>query len=79
MFYPAFLELLEAQQKLLSGTNAPVDLQLTLYFHRYSKPEEYGIVEVPLPKLRPNDILIKVKACGGEFRDLHRCIYQSRY
>ncbi|KAL5324164.1 hypothetical protein ACEPPN_008708 [Leptodophora sp. 'Broadleaf-Isolate-01'] len=31
---------------------------------RYSKPEEYGIVTVPLPKLRPNDILIKVKACG---------------
>merc|ERR1711964_748850 len=26
---------------------------------RYSKPEEYGIVTVPLPKLRPNDVLTK--------------------
>jgi len=31
---------------------------------RYSKPEEYGIVTVPLPKVRDNDVLIKVKACG---------------
>ncbi|PBP20455.1 putative Sorbitol dehydrogenase [Diplocarpon rosae] len=38
---------------------------------RYSKPEEYGIVTVPLPKLRPNDVLIKVKACGVCGTDLH--------
>jgi hypothetical protein len=37
----------------------------------YSKPEEYGIVEVPLPKLRANDVLIKVKACGVCGTDLH--------
>jgi D-arabinose 1-dehydrogenase-like Zn-dependent alcohol dehydrogenase len=36
---------------------------------RYSKPEEFSVVTVPLPKLRDNDVLIKVKACGvcGEF------------
>lgn len=39
--------------------------------NRYSKPEEYGIVEVPLPKLRDNDILVKVKACGVCGTDLH--------
>jgi D-arabinitol dehydrogenase (NADP+) len=38
---------------------------------RYSKPEHYGIVEVPLPKLRDNDVLIKVKACGVCGTDLH--------
>ncbi|KAL3427161.1 D-arabinitol dehydrogenase 1 [Phlyctema vagabunda] len=38
---------------------------------RYSKPEEYGIVTVPLPKLRDNDVLIKVKACGVCGTDLH--------
>ncbi|OWO97486.1 hypothetical protein B2J93_9107 [Marssonina coronariae] len=37
----------------------------------YSKPEEYAIVTVPLPKLRPNDVLIKVKACGVCGTDLH--------
>jgi D-arabinitol dehydrogenase (NADP+) len=29
------------------------------------------VVEVPLPTLRPNDILIKVKACGVCGTDLH--------
>jgi len=38
---------------------------------RYSEPEKYGIVEVPVPKLRPNDVLIKVKACGVCGTDLH--------
>jgi D-arabinitol dehydrogenase (NADP+) len=38
---------------------------------RYTKPEEYGIVTVPLPKLRDNDVLIKVKACGVCGTDLH--------
>ncbi|KAJ5807747.1 hypothetical protein N7474_009016 [Penicillium riverlandense] len=37
----------------------------------YSKPEHYGIVEVPVPELRENDILIKVKACGVCGTDLH--------
>jgi hypothetical protein len=31
---------------------------------RYTKPKEYSIVTVPLPELRDNDVLIKVKACG---------------
>ncbi|KAJ5038098.1 uncharacterized protein L3040_006969 [Drepanopeziza brunnea f. sp. 'multigermtubi'] len=47
------------------------DLPKTMQALRYSKPEEYGIVTVPLPKLRPNDILIKVKACGVCGTDLH--------
>ncbi|KAI9813325.1 MAG: hypothetical protein M1832_006340 [Thelocarpon impressellum] len=38
---------------------------------RYSKPEVYGVVEAPLPKLRDNDVLIKVKACGVCGTDLH--------
>jgi len=38
---------------------------------RYEKPREYGIVEVPLPTVRDNDVLIKVKACGVCGTDLH--------
>ncbi|KAJ5601009.1 hypothetical protein N7510_010543 [Penicillium lagena] len=38
---------------------------------QYSKPEHYGLVEVPVPELRENDILIKVKACGVCGTDLH--------
>ncbi|KAI1471903.1 GroES-like protein [Daldinia caldariorum] len=38
---------------------------------RYEKPEVWGIVEVPLPTLRPGDVLIKVKACGVCGTDLH--------
>ena len=37
----------------------------------YAKPEDYSVVTVPLPKLRDNDILIKVKACGVCGTDLH--------
>jgi len=37
----------------------------------YSKPEEYTIVELPLPTIREKDILIKVKACGVSGTDLH--------
>lgn len=37
----------------------------------YSAPEKYGIVERPLPQLRENDILVKVKACGVCGTDLH--------
>jgi len=38
---------------------------------RYDKPESYAVVEVPLPTLRDNDVLIKVKACGVCGTDLH--------
>jgi len=38
---------------------------------RYDKPRSYGIVEVPLPTVRDNDVLIKVKACGVCGTDLH--------
>ncbi|KAF7540396.1 hypothetical protein G7Z17_g12198 [Cylindrodendrum hubeiense] len=38
---------------------------------RYEKPEDFSIVTVPLPVMRDNDVLVKVKACGhiheGEF------------
>ncbi|KAK7430548.1 hypothetical protein QQZ08_002840 [Neonectria magnoliae] len=38
---------------------------------RYDKPEDFSIVTVPLPEMRDNDVLVKVKACGhiheGEF------------
>jgi D-arabinitol dehydrogenase (NADP+) len=30
----------------------------------YEKPEDFSIVEVPLPELRENDVLVKVRACG---------------
>jgi hypothetical protein len=32
--------------------------------YSYEKPEDWSIVQVPLPELRDNDVLIKVKACG---------------
>ncbi|KAI9758112.1 MAG: hypothetical protein M1815_004999 [Lichina confinis] len=38
---------------------------------RYSKPKEYSIVEVPLPEVPDDYILIKVKACGVCGTDLH--------
>ncbi|EEH18961.2 chlorophyll synthesis pathway protein BchC [Paracoccidioides brasiliensis Pb03] len=38
---------------------------------QYSKPEEFGLVNIPVPTLRENDILIKVKACGVCGTDLH--------
>ncbi|KAI1403799.1 GroES-like protein [Hypoxylon fuscum] len=38
---------------------------------RYEKPEVWGIVDVPLPKLRAGDVLVKVKACGVCGTDLH--------
>ncbi|EEQ87753.1 alcohol dehydrogenase [Blastomyces dermatitidis ER-3] len=38
---------------------------------QYSKPREFGIVNIPVPTLRENDVLIKVKACGVCGTDLH--------
>lgn len=32
--------------------------------HRYSEATKFSIVQVPLPELRDDDILVKVKACG---------------
>ncbi|KAI2783039.1 GroES-like protein [Daldinia loculata] len=46
-------------------------LPKTMKALRYEKPEVWGIVEVPLPTLRPGDVLIKVKACGVCGTDLH--------
>ncbi|KAI9681393.1 MAG: hypothetical protein M1817_002676 [Caeruleum heppii] len=47
------------------------NLPKTMKALRYEKPEDYGVVEVPLPTLRDNDVLIKVKACGVCGTDLH--------
>jgi len=38
---------------------------------QYDKPESYGIVQIPVPALRDNDVLVKVKACGVCGTDLH--------
>ncbi|OJD17825.1 chlorophyll synthesis pathway protein BchC [Emergomyces pasteurianus Ep9510] len=42
-----------------------------MFERSYSKPREYGIVNIPVPTLREHDILIKVKACGVCGTDLH--------
>ncbi|KAF7509345.1 hypothetical protein GJ744_008068 [Endocarpon pusillum] len=47
------------------------DLPSKMKALRYSKPEDYDVVEVDLPKLRDNDVLVKVKACGVCGTDLH--------
>ncbi|OJJ86529.1 zinc-dependent alcohol dehydrogenase family protein [Aspergillus glaucus CBS 516.65] len=47
------------------------DLPLTMKALKYEKPEVHSIVEAPLPMLRENDVLIKVKACGVCGTDLH--------
>ncbi|KAI1495872.1 GroES-like protein [Biscogniauxia marginata] len=44
---------------------------------RYEKPREWSITEVPLPNLRPGDVLIKVKACGVCGTDLH--LHEGEY
>jgi D-arabinitol dehydrogenase (NADP+) len=46
-------------------------LPKTMKALRYDKPLSYAIVEVPLPVVRDNDVLIKVKACGVCGTDLH--------
>lgn len=35
-----------------------------IFLGRYSEPEKFSIVEIPLPDLRDDDVLVKVKACG---------------
>ncbi|KAK7205262.1 putative sorbitol dehydrogenase [Myxozyma melibiosi] len=47
------------------------DLPKTMKALRYEKPLVHAVVEVPLPKLRDNDVLIKVAACGVCGTDLH--------
>jgi len=47
-------------------------LPKTMKALRYSKPKEWTIVtDQPLPELRDNDVLVKVKACGVCGTDLH--------
>ncbi|KAL2759545.1 hypothetical protein ACRALDRAFT_2030825 [Sodiomyces alcalophilus JCM 7366] len=47
------------------------DLPKTMKALRYEKPEDWSIVQVPLPELRDNDVLVKVRACGVCGTDLH--------
>ncbi|KAF8466229.1 chaperonin 10-like protein [Kalaharituber pfeilii] len=48
------------------------ELPKTMKALRYSEPKKWSIViDEPLPKLRDNDVLVKVKACGVCGTDLH--------
>ncbi|KAL4989527.1 chaperonin 10-like protein [Aspergillus falconensis] len=47
--------------------NVPKTMKALLY----DKPEAHKIAEIPVPTLRDNDVLIKVKACGVCGTDLH--------
>ncbi|KAL4918263.1 chaperonin 10-like protein [Aspergillus aurantiobrunneus] len=49
------------------AANVPQTMKALLY----DKPEMHKITEVPVPTLRENDVLIKVKACGVCGTDLH--------
>ncbi|KAJ5679115.1 alcohol dehydrogenase [Penicillium macrosclerotiorum] len=46
-------------------------LPQTMKALQYAKPEHFSLVELPLPEVRENDVLIKVKACGVCGTDLH--------
>ncbi|ODQ50376.1 alcohol dehydrogenase [Saitoella complicata NRRL Y-17804] len=46
-------------------------LPKTMKALQYDKPESFAVVELPLPELRPTDVLIKVAACGVCGTDLH--------
>ncbi|KAI9885101.1 MAG: hypothetical protein M1823_003112 [Watsoniomyces obsoletus] len=47
------------------------ELPKTMKALQYQKPEDYSVVEVPLPEMRDDDVLVKVKACGVCGTDLH--------
>ncbi|KAL3454976.1 chaperonin 10-like protein [Aspergillus heterothallicus] len=49
------------------ATNLPTTMRAL----RYEKPGNYDVANVPLPEIRENDVLIKVKACGVCGTDLH--------
>ncbi|MGG1679095.1 zinc-binding alcohol dehydrogenase family protein [Neobacillus sp. NRS-1170] len=43
-----------------------------IQFKEYGKPDVLQFVEVPLPELRPRNVLVKVKAAGVNFADTAR-------
>ncbi|KAL4739714.1 chaperonin 10-like protein [Aspergillus similis] len=49
------------------AANVPKTMKALLY----DKPEVHKITEIPVPTLRENDVLIRVKACGVCGTDLH--------
>ncbi|KAK9446835.1 chaperonin 10-like protein [Limtongia smithiae] len=46
-------------------------LPITMKALRYEKPFVHAVVDIPLPVVRDNDVLIKVDACGVCGTDLH--------
>lgn len=44
---------------------------------RYEKPEDWSIVKVPLPKMRDNDVMVQVKACGVCGTGKSTCFWQT--
>ncbi|BFZ58291.1 hypothetical protein PYCC9005_005353 [Savitreella phatthalungensis] len=47
------------------------DLPKTMKALVYERPREHSVKEIPLPVVRDNDVLVKVKACGVCGTDLH--------
>ncbi len=43
----------------LLGGKAASNSQDNIHHHRYTKPEEYSVVEEPLPELREEDIMVR--------------------
>ncbi|KGO74825.1 Alcohol dehydrogenase superfamily, zinc-type [Penicillium italicum] len=48
---------------------------------QYSEPKKHKIVEVPVPEIRENDVLIKVKACGvcGTYLHIHEGEFIAKF
>jgi hypothetical protein len=60
-----------------SGALLSAQTKLTRHLRRYSKPEEYGVVEVPLPTLRENDVLVRELPTGLKLPRV-QCLPQNR-
>jgi len=52
---------------MASADNIPKEMKAL----RYEKPEHYSVVTAPVPTIRDNDVLVRVKACGVCGTDLH--------
>lgn len=55
----------------MSGAEGHTKLPAQMKALEYSAPEKFEVVTRDLPKVRDNDVLIKVKACGVCGTDLH--------
>jgi hypothetical protein len=45
----------------LLGGKAALNSHDNIRHHRYTKPEEYSVVEEPLPELREEDIMVRYR------------------